>query len=139
MDEGVIPDAVGVGLAAGVVLRVEIGAGRRRFQNTDLVRQRGVERELPFVVGEPTARHIGVGHLPERMHARVGAARADDDDALADELRKRRLHEILHGVLGRLTLPAAERTAVVGDEQSQPQVRFHSVIHQSVAESADGP
>ena len=55
------------------------------------------------------AARIEVHDLRERVHARVGAARADGLDALTGDLRERGFEVILHAARRRLRLPAAER------------------------------
>ena len=56
------------------------------------------------------------------MDARIRATRAVDDDARADNLRERFLQKILHPIASRLALPAAEFTAVVDEEEFEPQI-----------------
>jgi hypothetical protein len=54
-------------------------------------------------------------HLPERMHARIGAARADEPDRFVGDAGKRELEVSLDGGGTGLGLPAAEAGAVVFD------------------------
>ncbi len=68
------------------------------------------------------ARHVDVRHLPERMHPRIRAPRAVDDDARADDLREGFFQKILHPIPSRLALPAAEFPPVVGDEEFEPEI-----------------
>jgi len=58
-----------------------------------------------------------VGALTERMDTGVSPARTMHSDLFSGDLDKCSLDPILDGVAARLTLPAAEGRAVVGDDQ----------------------
>lgn len=58
-----------------------------------------------------------MGALAERMDAGISPARTMDSDLISGDLDKCSLDPILDGVTVRLTLPAAEARAVVGDNQ----------------------
>ena len=61
-----------------------------------------------------------MGDLPERVHPGVRPSRAVDDRAAGNvESGEGRFQEILHRPAAGLTLPTAERPAVVGDPQTQ--------------------
>ena len=55
--------------------------------------------------------------LAERVDAGIGPARTMHSDLFSGDLDKCSLDPILDGVAARLTLPAAEARAVVGDNQ----------------------
>lgn len=58
--------------------------------------------------------------LSERVHTRIRATGAMDPHFLAKDIGERRFQEILDAVSAGLTLPARERTAVVGNDEAQP-------------------
>ena len=57
-----------------------------------------------------------MGALAERMDAGISPARTVHSDLFSGDLNKCSLDPILDGVAARLTLPAAEARAVVGDD-----------------------
>ena len=71
-------------------------------------------------VDAPVAREIDMRHLPERMHAGVGAARPMHDGARAAIDGDDGLFEaLLYGNAIRLSLPADKRRAVIFDGQRE--------------------
>ena len=62
--------------------------------------------------------NVEVHHLCERVHSGVGAPRAHSFDVLARHLRQRALQGVLHRTAVWLGLPAAERSAVVFESES---------------------
>ena len=59
-----------------------------------------------------------MGHLPQRMNPGIGAARGLGHDRLAGEALDGLLQRLLHREPIGLPLPAAERRAVVFDEEA---------------------
>ena len=62
-------------------------------------------------------------HLTQRMHARIGAARAGDGDRFAGEFEDRRFQRALHRRAIVLPLPARKRPAVIFERQAIAHVR----------------
>src|SRR5579864_8903773 len=85
-------------------LRRDDGSGRRS--------EMMIERIANFFSGEQLL-EVEMGDLTERMHARVGAARAGDRHALAGHLENRLFDCGLHGGTILLSLPAHEGPAVI--------------------------
>src|SRR5882724_8928149 len=67
--------------------------------------------------GRKMFREIGMRDLTERMHAGIGTALAMNANLLATDRLDRRLQRTLHRGAIVLNLPAAERRAVIFDEE----------------------
>jgi hypothetical protein len=94
-------------------------SGRDKFapQDANLRRKGCIQGRGQNPRLEPAWWEINVGALAERMDAGIGPARTVHTDLFSGDLDKCRLDPILDGVAARLTLPAAEASAVVGDDQ----------------------
>ena len=66
---------------------------------------------------EPCWWEINVGALPERVNSGIRPARTMHSDLMPCYLEKGSFDSILDRVAARLTLPAAEARAVVGNNQ----------------------
>ena len=99
----------------GIAARDCLGAAMKLWRHllrplhSDVIRQEAIHTAHPrkcFTL----KRCIEVHHLHERVHARIGAARAIGDDALtrrqARELAQRIFQLVLQGVATLLALPA---------------------------------
>ena len=64
---------------------------------------------------------VKMHHLPQCVHARIRATRADGADRHAGNARARRFQPVLHGATCGLGLPAAKTAAVVFNAQNQSQ------------------
>src|ERR1700674_4889014 len=67
--------------------------------------------------GHKMFRDIAMRDLPQRMHAGIGTARAMNANLLAADRLDRRLQRALHRGAVVLNLPAAERRAVIFDDE----------------------
>src|ERR1700688_2782526 len=67
--------------------------------------------------GHKMFRDIAMRDLSQRMHAGIGAARAMNANLLAADRLDRRLQRTLHRGAVVLNLPAAERRAVIFDDE----------------------
>jgi hypothetical protein len=69
------------------------------------------------LVRRPVLFKVNVRHLAQRMHARIGTARAEQRHVRFAQPGDRVFKAGLHGRLAVLTLPAAKRGAVIFDGQ----------------------
>src|ERR1700736_1965946 len=67
--------------------------------------------------GHKMLRDIAMRDLSQRMHASIGAPRAMNANLLAADRLDRRLQRALHRGAVVLNLPAAERRAVIFDDE----------------------
>lgn len=96
--------------------RVKIFRHRLRPAHGYRRREEGIGAAHPR---EWIAHQLGVemDHLPQRMHAGVGAACHGGRQGHAGKLAQRRLEHVLHGVAVRLRLPSRKRGTVVLDAE----------------------
>ena len=100
--------------------------------------QVGVERAAPLRrIVTPGIGHIGVGHLPVRVHPGVRAPGAVYRDSLAvAEFGESRLQPVLNRVAVRLALPTLERPTIVGHGHFQPPERRGGEVHSGARRKA---
>ena len=85
-------------------------------RDPDVRRQHGVQREAELVRRD-AGFGVKVRRLPQRVHARIGAARSGDAELFAGEPENRPFQLLLHGHGVGLTLPACVGGSVVLDDQ----------------------
>ena len=97
-------------------MKVDVRRHLGRIAHRDRVGQQRVEP-----AADPVERDRAVGvearDLTARVHAGIGARRADDLDLVLQQLGERLLEVLLHRRPVRLALPAAQRGAVVLDDE----------------------
>ena len=100
--------------------RLEILADRARREHRDRIRlQMRIDR-VAQPIDPPVARKIDMRHLPQRMHAGVGAASAMNDGAhAAIDCGDGLFEALLHRNAIRLPLPADVWGAVIFDRQRE--------------------
>src|SRR5262249_9549337 len=112
-----VEDAVAVVLAARAAARIEVGRRRHAVDDGDVARQQRIEPALKASHRNP-AFGREAGHLPERMHAGVGATGAAHGELwLACHLAQLFFERLLDGGRIALALPSAVGGAVVLERQ----------------------
>ncbi len=106
---------------------MELRRRARDTQDADFRREKVVQRALPGGDFQARRGHVGVSDLGQRVDAGIGAAAALHADLFMDGFGEGRLEMILHRVLRRLALPAAEGPAIVGDEELEAEGVAHEV------------
>ena len=76
--------------------------------------------------GVPGERYLGGGRLTQRVHPGVGSSGTQHGCPLPDQALQRGLEVGLHRPVGRLTLPAGERPAVILQEHEHGAARRHA-------------
>jgi hypothetical protein len=118
-----IPNPIDVAFAAGVKARVKSVPATVNARHAHDAHRRGkigIQRGEPDGRSAFPARHIDVGALFERVHARVRASAAVDADGDPGDFGESRLQRILHTAATGLALPAGETAAVVSHEEFEP-------------------
>jgi len=95
---------------------VEVIGCLRRVADRDRVGQEGVEAAADAVQRDRALR-AERRDLAARVDARIGARCAGDRRGVLEQRRERGLEVALHGGTVRLALPAAQRCAVVLDDE----------------------
>lgn len=129
-------DPVAIVLATRREAGVKLGGHLAHAAHDDVGREERVEAEV-----QPLEREVApdrdAGHLPQRVHARVGAARAGDPRRRAQQLAQRALDLALRRAAVGLQLPAREVGPRVLDHQLQMPRRRGRVG--AVSEFGHGP
>ena len=97
---------------------MEFAVGNLRIQHHHRIGPQIMVQRVAHLAGVEFLYQVKMRHLPQRMHAGIGAARAGDGDALAGQFFDRSFQRTLHGGGIILPLPAHERAAVIFDGQA---------------------
>ena len=112
-----VEDAVAVVPPDRRVPRVELLCHHLGGKDGDGLRPQMRVQRVAHGVGAPILRKVEMGDLMDCVHAGIGATGAGEPRRLAGEARHGGLDGGLHGRVVGLTLPAAERRAVVLDDE----------------------
>ena len=109
--------------------RIERVVDEREVAHRDVVREQRVHAAQQPPEIDVAIRHAGHGHLPARVHARVGPPGAAHADRRAQRDAERALELSLHGRAAGLELPPEEARAFVLDDEPE--------LHAAVSAAGD--
>ena len=117
-DDRAVPQLVAIGFRARAESRVKRGLSITHVNHADIRRQDRVQSPSKDL-GRMRARELGARDLTECVDAGIRSSRAVHGDRCTVEASQRLLEQPLHGYPFRLSLPADQARAVVGDRELQ--------------------